>query len=331
MKPKKIPHIYTPEELIDLAFRNASVEARRIKSKDRLLRKRRSEETRVKEASNYLKSYLTTLNKFRDLLDNLSAFQLKLLDITIKVEEIIITLDSFKATLKSLENLERRNKKRMKISKGDNVTLRKEYYGKASSIIKKLKPQFEMLHQASVTIRNLPALKETYTVVIAGMPNVGKSSIMFQITSSKPEIKSYPFTTKTILVGYMEVGFHQIQIIDTPGLLDRPLAERNTAEKRAVLALEELANLILFIFDPTETCGFTFSTQMKLYHEISKNFTNVVPVINKVDIIDEKKLITLDKIFGRPFLKCAAAEGEVTEIRKHITVSQEKENSPAFR
>lgn len=331
MRQKKIPHIHTPEEFIDIAFRNASAEARKVKSKDRFLRKKRSEETRIKEASKYLKSYLATLDKFRDVLDNLSPFQLKLLNINIEVEEILATLDSFKTTLKSLENLERRSRKRMRTSKGDYVTIRKDFYGKASSIIKKLKPHLELLSQASVTIRNLPALKENFTVVIAGMPNVGKSSILAQITPSKPEIKSYPFTTKNILVGYMEVGFEQIQIIDTPGLLDRPLEERNTAEKRAVLALDELAGLILFVLDPTGTCGFTFKTQMKLYKEISESFTNVILIINKTDLIDEKILRTLEKSLDKPFLKCSATAGEVMELRNYLIAVQGKASSLGFQ
>ncbi|MBZ4037900.1 50S ribosome-binding GTPase, partial [Flavobacterium sp. 17A] len=86
------------------------------------------------------------------------------------------------------------------------------------------------------------------TAVIAGFPNVGKSTILRQITTAEPKVADYPFTTTGIQIGHLERKWQKYQIIDTPGLLDRPIDDMNTIELNAMVALEHLADVILYIF-----------------------------------------------------------------------------------
>lgn len=44
------------------------------------------------------------------------------------------------------------------------------------------------------------------------------------------EVQPYAFTTKSLYVGHMDYRYLRWQVIDTPGLLDRPLEDRNTIE-----------------------------------------------------------------------------------------------------
>ena len=46
-------------------------------------------------------------------------------------------------------------------------------------------------------------------------------------------MQPYAFTTKSLFVGHMDHKYLRWQVIDTPGLLDRPLEERNTIEMQA--------------------------------------------------------------------------------------------------
>ena len=58
------------------------------------------------------------------------------------------------------------------------------------------------------------------------------------------------------------------QVIDTPGILDHPLEERNTIEMLSVTALAHLRSAVLFIVDPSGSCGYTLQQQADLFHSI---------------------------------------------------------------
>ncbi|MBU4256304.1 MAG: 50S ribosome-binding GTPase, partial [Candidatus Thermoplasmatota archaeon] len=83
-----------------------------------------------------------------------------------------------------------------------------------------------------------------------------------------------------------EIKYRKYQVIDTPGLLDREFSKRNQIEKQAVLALRHLANVIVFIIDPTEHCGYPLDVQLKLLDDIKKTFNiPVIEVENKSDVL----------------------------------------------
>ena len=44
------------------------------------------------------------------------------------------------------------------------------------------------------------------------------------------DVQPYAFTTKSLFVGHLDHKYLRWQVIDTPGILDRPLEERNTIE-----------------------------------------------------------------------------------------------------
>ena len=70
----------------------------------------------------------------------------------------------------------------------------------------------------------------TSNVLIPRFPNVGKSSFMNKVTRADVEVQPYAFTTKSLYVGHMDYKYLRWQVIDTPGILDHSLEERNTIE-----------------------------------------------------------------------------------------------------
>lgn len=86
----------------------------------------------------------------------------------------------------------------------------------------------------------------------------------------------------------------------------------NNIELNALIALEHLADAILFIFDGSETCGFTLENQYNLYEQIKKVFSEIpiISLFNKMDLIDLDTYVQyyIDKV-ENPLL-ISAIEGE---------------------
>jgi GTP-binding protein len=57
-------------------------------------------------------------------------------------------------------------------------------------------------------------------VGIIGYPNVGKSTLLTAASAAKPEIASYPFTTKEPVLGVVEVGMQTFILAEIPGLIE---------------------------------------------------------------------------------------------------------------
>ncbi len=87
------------------------------------------------------------------------------------------------------------------------------------------------------------------TVVIVGMPSVGKSTLLTKITSAQSKIAAYEFTTVSCIPGMMEYRGADIQILDLPGLIKG--AKEGKGRGREVISVVRSADLILIILDAT--------------------------------------------------------------------------------
>jgi nucleolar GTP-binding protein len=135
----------------------------------------------------------------------------------------------------------------------------------------------------------LPSIDpNTRTLLIAGFPNVGKSSFVNKITRADVDVQPYAFTTKSLFVGHTDHNYIRWQVIDTPGVLDHPLEERNTIEMQAITAMAHLRACILYFMDLSEQCGQTIEEQFNLFANIRPLFANkpLVVVVNKADIVE---------------------------------------------
>ncbi len=82
------------------------------------------------------------------------------------------------------------------------------------------------------------------------------------------------------------------QVVDTPGILDHSLAERNTIEMQAITALAHLRAAILYVMDISEQCGHSIEQQVDLFNNIKPLFANkpLLVALNKVDIVSPQEL-----------------------------------------
>ena len=261
----------------------------------RLVKSRTIEEHKIRTMASVVSDNLLKIIDKTPSIDRLKPFYKELVEVMVGIDEFKKSLGAVKWAsdlVKKLGN-EYAKKARRARTPIDASRFRKEFVGRTASILKQIYPNLAFLAVAREKLKDLPTVKELPTLVIAGYPNVGKSTLLRKLTTAEPEINAYPFTTKGLNVGY--IG-EDIQVIDTPGVLDRPLYERNDIELQAVLALNYLANMILFVLDPSEYCGYSIEEQLNLLKEVSDLFkVPIIVAINKIDLTYEERLKEIEE------------------------------------
>lgn len=318
-----IPTIPTPEEILDKGFSRGKKAADLMRSQKipKHLKGKRIEERRVITSCQVIKDKLKSIIDSVPEIEELHPFYQDYIDITVGVDDMKQSLGALNWAYGILTQLEKDYGARIRKSPSEKATsLQKQAYGRISSVVHKIEKDLDFLDFAKKSLRNMPTIDfEATTIVIAGFPNVGKSTLLKQITGADPQVANYPFTTKGIQIGHVERHWKSIQIIDTPGLLDRPVLEMNDIEMNAIVALEHLADAILFIFDASETCGFHLENQFSLSKQIEKIFSEI-PVIylfNKMDLIEDSQYLNEYIEDDKKAIFISAMEGEgIDEINK---------------
>lgn len=159
--------------------------------------------------------------------------------------------------------------------------------GRMCTVVKRIGPSLAYLEQIRQHMARLPSIDpNTRTILICGYPNVGKSSFINKITRADVEVQPYAFTTKSLFVGHTDYKYLRYQVIDTPGILDRPFEDRNIIEMCSITALAHLRAAVLFFLDISGSCGYSIAQQAALFHSIKSLFMNkpLIIVCNKTDL-----------------------------------------------
>ncbi len=285
MIPSRLPAIPRSQEIIDRAFRQSN-RIQDFYKKDYLEKDKIKSIQKIQVIEAVARATLKRIVQGYPQNTDLTEFERNLAYLLFDFESYERTLRRLKWTMVKISELAteyiRKIKSANEVDKVDS--LRKSFYGRFSSYIEDLEEYLDSLREIRLKLREIPYIDEKLpVVVIAGFPNVGKSMLISRITNLKPEIASYPFTTKRINLGILESEFGKIQVLDVPGILNRK--KRNVIEKKALIAIEKVANLVIFIIDPTETCGYPVEEQEKLLTEIKGIGKKVIEVENKSDIL----------------------------------------------
>ncbi|XP_021755341.1 nucleolar GTP-binding protein 1-like [Chenopodium quinoa] len=201
--------------------------------------------------------------------------------------------------------------------------------GRMCTVMKRISHSLAYLEQVRQHMARLPSIDpNTRTILICGYPNVGKSSFMNKITRADVDVQPYAFTTKSLFVGHTDYKYLRYQVIDTPGILDRPFEDRNIIEMCSITALAHLRAAVLFFLDISGSCGYTIAQQAALFHSIKSLFMNkpLIIVCNKTDLQsfdnipeEDKKLVMEMKAEA---LKTVVGQGgEATEEGVLLTMS----------
>jgi len=87
-------------------------------------------------------------------------------------------------------------------------------------------------------------------IVLLGFPNSGKSTVLRLLTSAKPEVAEYPFTTTRPEPGMMEFEDVQVQLVEAPAIIDGSAEGRGLGP--APLSLARTADAIALVIDLSE-------------------------------------------------------------------------------
>jgi len=104
-------------------------------------------------------------------------------------------------------------------------------------------------------------------VALVGLPNSGKSKLLSELTSARPEVADYPFTTREPVPGMMQFEDVQIQLVEVPAIVEgsslgkglgaRPLSVARNADAIALvvdLSVDPVSHVRVLV-DELEAAG----------------------------------------------------------------------------
>ena len=175
-------------------------------------------------------------------------------------------------------------------------------------------------------------LKLLADVGLVGFPNVGKSSLISVVSTAKPEIANYHFTTITPVLGVVKYDESSFVMADIPGLIEG--ASEGVGLGHAFLRHVERCRLIVHVVDVSGSEGRDPKDDFEKINRELSNFSAElaerpqIVAANKADIATEEQIEEFRAFIaekGLPFfvISAAAAKG-TTELVAAIAGELEK-------
>lgn len=167
-------------------------------------------------------------------------------------------------------------------------------------------------------------LKLIADIGLVGLPNAGKSTLLSKLSAANPKVASYPFTTLEPQLGVLHFPYEKSCIIaDIPGLIEG--ASEGVGLGHSFLRHIERTKILLHVVDASDENTIPdykiISRELEKYQKELLQRTRLV-VLNKADLIDERRLSSLKKYFdahGMSSLEISALkETNIDALKKYI-------------
>lgn len=281
---------------LDMAFRKAREKVQKKLTGDFLQRLQKKESIKLDVVKDQLVTRLEgILNSFPSMA-HLPKFYHELLKLTLDYAELKKSLGAVNWAVGKVRIFHKEYVRKIsRCTQKDQISQTgKEFYGRISSVLKQIDTNLAYLQESRKIMRSYPDIKEMPTIVIFGFPNVGKTTLLNRLTGSKGKVAEYAFTTQGVNSGFIGSGEKKIQVLDVPGSLSR-LDKMNNIEKIAYLAVKELADKIIYVFDLSGT-GYDFKQQEKLFRILKTEYgkdKKILVYVSKTDITPKETIAEL--------------------------------------
>ncbi len=167
-------------------------------------------------------------------------------------------------------------------------------------------PGFALLGEPGEEVTVVLELKSIADVALVGFPSAGKSSLIAAMSSVRPKIADYPFTTLVPNIGVVKAGQARFTMADVPGLI--PGASEGKGLGLDFLRHVERSGVIAHVIDtaaleadrdPVRDLD-AIETELKQYDDALAGGPALserprVVVLNKVDVPDGRRIAAMTR------------------------------------
>jgi hypothetical protein len=145
------------------------------------------------------------------------------------------------------------------------------------------------------------------SVVLVGLPSVGKSTLLNAVTNAESKVGNYDFTTLGVVPGMMEYRGIRMQILDLPGIIEG--AAHGKGFGRKVLSVIRASNLVVLMTDiqrvewlpkvkrELENAGMRLNKKAPKVH-VHKMGKGAIQIIDPFESLDKEMMIEVAEELG---------------------------------
>lgn len=197
------------------------------------------------------------------------------------------------------------------------VALKGGIGGKGNARFKSSRRQAPGFSQSGKKTEKKSVLLELKTIAdvgLVGYPNVGKSTLLSVISSARPKIANYHFTTLSPNLGVVAYYDHSFVVADIPGLIDG--ASDGAGLGHDFLRHIERTRLIVHVVDVSGSEGrdpaedfFKINSELKSYSEKLGELPQIV-ALSKADMASEEQIADFERKTGVKGIPICSIIGE---------------------